>query len=216
MNIKQGEIVTLQHYTSRDFYKAVVVSSQDEKLSVKPQRDCTVFSYFTYDPLVLGIGMLDEVYMLECTITSINYQSNCVDLKVDNTYSLFNKRADERYPTSIYGVIVHSPIKGSVYIKNISPDGMSIKSKLNLSEGDKIEVEAYIKKTLLSAPSEIIWKKCNSNDFEYGLRLKATDESKKTINSYLSHLHNEQMSAIQNMKNKVPSISQIKSRKLLR
>jgi hypothetical protein len=214
MNIKQGEIVTLQHYTSKDFCKGIVVNSSNSNLCVKPQRDCTVFSYFTYDPLVLGIGAIDEIYMLECTITGINYNDSSVDLKIDNTYSLFNKRTDERYPTSIYGVIVHSPIKGSVYIKNMSPDGMSIKSKLDLKEGSNFEIEAYINKILLSVSSEIIWKKTTSNDYEYGLKIKPTSSSKDLINKYISTISNEQMNIIKSMQGSLDDLSSIKTKSL--
>lgn len=211
MNIKQGEIVTLQHYTTKDFCKGIITNSENDSLSVKPQKDCTVFSYFTYDPLVLGLGAIDEIYMLECTITSINYSESSVDLKIDNTYSLFNKRLDERYPTSIYGVVVHSPIKGSVYIKNMSLDGMSIKSKLDLKEGTKFEIEAYINKVLLNVNSEVIWKKTMSNDYEYGLKIKPNSSSKKIIDSYLSSISSQQMNIIKNMKNRVDDISKVKN-----
>jgi hypothetical protein len=211
MNIKQGEIVTLQHYTSKDFGKGIVIDTNSDNLSVKPQNNCTVFSYFTYDPLVLGIGAIDEIYMLECTITSINYTESSVDVKIDNTYSLFNKRNDERYPTSIYGVIVHSPVKGSVYIKNMSSDGLSIKSKLDLNEGSKFEIEAYINKNLLNVDSEVIWKKTTSNDFEYGLKIKPNKNSKKIISNYLNSISSEQMSIIKNMKNNLNELAVVKT-----
>jgi len=213
MNIKQGEIVTLQHYTCKDFCKGVVLGYQKDKLSVKPQRECTVFSYFTYDPLVLGIGSDEEVYMLECTITSINYNSNYIDLKIDNTYSLYNKRTDERYPTSIYGVIVHSPIKGSVYIKNISPLGISIKSKADIKEGENLEIEAYVNRSLLNVGCNVIWKKTLSADFEYGLKIVSpSNETTSIINSYLDSLYNEQLNALNNIQNDFRELTKIRPR----
>jgi hypothetical protein len=189
MQINPGDIVSLKHYTGKDFSIGIVVDVSDMNIIVKPNTECGVFSYFSNDPLVMGVLDSGTLLMSECTINSINYSENNVNFRVDKTYQITEKRESQRYPTSLYGVIVKSLIKGAIYIKNISHDGLAIKTKANLNIGDNLEIEVYVNKNLLSIKSSIVWKNTNTADSEYGLSIVKIDpHTEKILNSYIEWL----------------------------
>lgn len=197
MQVNQGDIVTLKHYTGKNHSIGIVLEVENNIVKVRPSAECAVFSYFSNDPLVLGFMKLGKLNLSECTILSINYNENTVEFQIDKTYEFEEKRTTERFPTSLYGVIVRSQIKGAVYIKNISSDGLAIKTKVDLNKGDVIEIETYVNKILLTIKTSIMWKKPLNTDFEYGLQIINVEETQtEVLINYLNWLQNMQKEVI--------------------
>lgn len=204
MNFNTGEIITLRHFSGKYLHKSVIVTSDDDMVSIKPAKEYIIFNYFENDPIVLGYRQNNEIYIGEGTILGLNYRSSVVDIKVNSLQLTEEKRENERFPTSLCAHITCLNDRNIAYVRNIGNSGISVCSRTVYEEGQEIELEMSLKEYWLSVKAEVIWKQRGINDYEYGIKMTGIDYKKREIlNEYLESLKTEQENVTRKIKDEI-------------
>lgn len=169
MDLGTGKNVRIKHFAGKYCNKGEIVETAGAIVTIKPEKSFTVFSFFEEDPLVLVYEYDEKYFVCQCSIISIDYINSTFNILVENTEEFSNRRKDERYPTSLYGVMINSPGKETIFINNISTGGINLKSKLNVNLNDKIEIEATLDGTYVFISGYVKWKKEQNKFYEYGI-----------------------------------------------
>ncbi|MFZ5987495.1 MAG: PilZ domain-containing protein [Bacillota bacterium] len=201
MQLKDGEIVTVAHYSEGSPFKSVVFQAGNDTVTLKLTREFSAYNLFEGDPIVLGFQVGNEIYISECIIHVINLKEGIVEVKIDNTEFITDKRVYERFPVSLYAdVRSDSSRKRSVcFIKNLSLEGLGIVSKDEFTEGQEIELDIYIDKRVLPLTGVVTRKKSVMSSYEYGLKIFYKDfNTKNSLKLHLKILKDEQEKALNN------------------
>lgn len=197
MNFKPGKSIRMKHFAGKYCNKGEIVEAAGGIITIKPEKSFTVFSFFEEDPLVLIYEGEEQFFISQCSVISIDYSTCTFNCMVENNEEFSNRRKDERYPTSVYGIMVNSPGKETIFINNISTGGISIKTKIASDINDKIEIEATLDGNYVYINGIVKWKKEHNNFFEYGLFV---DESIPEIKNILNIIRKDHFMTVRNLK----------------
>lgn len=215
MNFKVGEIVTLKHYSAKKINKGIISNIENRILTIKPERDFLIYSYFDNDPIVIGLESEDIISVCEGVIDSINYNNNTFSVDIINFESLINRRVCQRFPVSLFAYIYHNNLKDFAYIRNLSLEGLSLCTKKEFDKGKIISIDTTIEDEDFNIEAQIMWKKDSKFGFEYGLEYSAEEESFiKCIEKHIQSFKYEQENAIRMLNYEFDSMLKKLSKKI--
>jgi hypothetical protein len=197
MDLESGKSVRIKHFAGKFCNKGEIVENAGAIVTIKPEKPLTVFSFFEEDPLVLVYEKEEKYFVCQCSIISIDYMNSTFNILLENSEEFSSRRKEHRYPTSLYGIVLNSPGKETVFVNNISSEGINLKTKLHLNINEKIELEATIDGTYIFVSGYIKWKREQNNFFEYGIFI---EESFPEMKSMLDKIKHDQLISIRNLK----------------
>jgi len=203
--IKQGDIVSIHHYSGINPFKSVVMEINSDTILLKLAKEFAVMNFLEGDPVVLGLERGDEIIIIGCNISEIRPKQDIIELKIDKLDEGSEKRQWERYPVSIYADIrtKNCRKKSIATIKDLSCYGMLIYSKTDFPLHEQLEIDIYMEKTMIFLKTNIARKVQSKNYFEYGLGILYEDSnSLNYMKDYLKKLRQEQVESIRKLKNK--------------
>lgn len=207
MFIKNGDIVSLGHYSKAVQLKTLVVGVNreisDDIISVKVIDDCIREGFLKDDPVVLGMEREKKVYMTSCYVAEVIPAQCIVKLAVNNEEFVVNSRAHERYPVSLYVDVFRVKTReDSVAIaKNISYEGLMICSKNEFDEVENINVGLYLNDIEVKLGAKIMWKMMRNSAFEYGMKITYMDYNSQTVLwCYIDKLKDDQEEFVRQLK----------------
>lgn len=210
MFIKNGDIVSLGHYSRALQIKTIVVDVQreisDDIISVKTISDCVKESFLYDDPVVIGMEREKKVYMTSCYVVDVIPSQCIVKLAVNNEEFVVNSRAHERYPVSLH-VDVHrvkTSEDSAAIAKNISYEGLMICSKCDFDEGENINAGLYLNDIEVKLGAKVMWKMVRNSSFEYGMKITYMDYNSQTVLwHYIDKLKDDQEDFVRQLKNMI-------------
>lgn len=198
---KNVEVVSIRHYSGTSSFKSIVQDVRENSIIVKLTKEFAILNFFEDDPVIIGYEIGREVYICDGTIIKVSPRNNNFEIKCNNAQIITDKRLDERYPVSLYAEITSARKRETALIKDISINGMTIKTKLDFSEGLEIELDAYLGKAVVPLRATIMWKKKEIEKYQYGVQFVYFDIGlKKTIKNNLILLKDEHEQAIRELK----------------
>lgn len=195
MRLKEGEIVSVSHYSKGNPFKTVVYLVDEDEITLKLTTEFSKYVIFEGDPIVVGFQSENNVYISECIIEKIHPGEGCVKVKAENTEFITDKRVYERFPVSLYAEARGENIKkrSVAYVKNISLEGLSVVSREEINEGQEIDFDIYIDGRVIVVTGVITRKTKNANNNEYGMKIIYKDfNTKNSLKLYLKILKDEQ------------------------
>jgi hypothetical protein len=176
MNIRQGYVITVRHYSLLNVFKGIVTDVQDNAVTIKLPKECLKTSFLKGDPLVIA-------YEANGTIAitgglTIDFSSNKEQLTFikDEQDEGMKMRSYERYPVSLYADFRLAEIGGGkkcfALVKDISDYGILIYARESYFKGQKLYFDIFLTRDILSLTAEIVRKVEWDNYFEYGLLIK--------------------------------------------
>lgn len=201
--IKNGDIISVRHYSGVNPFKSIVVDSDGDTLKIKLTKDFAIMNFLEGDPVVIGVESQGDVKIFGCKIVEINIRDEIIEVNIDKIDSEAEQRRHERFPVSLYADvrIKMDRKKHLAAIKDISYYGMLIFSKSEFSLGDEIELDIYMEKNMIFLKCEVLRKIPGDLYNKYGLRIIYQDvNSMNFIKEYLRRLKEAQEDSIRKMK----------------
>lgn len=204
--IKEGDIISVRHYSGLSPFKSIVMSISEDVVTVKLTKDFAVMNFLEGDPVVLCYEINDEVNVYGCNIEKIHIREDIVELSIDKVdLNAVNQRYHERFPVSLYADICakDSRKKQLATIKDLSYYGMLIYSKADVQLNEQLEVDIYMEKTIIFLKGNVVRKVQKENFIEYGLGIVYEDgHSLNFMKDYIKRLKEDQEELIRRLKNK--------------
>ena len=199
------EVVSIKHYSGPASIKCIVLENTEEYIQIKLTKEFAVFNFFEGDPIVLGYEIGSDIFIGEGSILLINSRNNAIKIQVPDVRMITDKRLAERFPVSIYADIKDQRTKKRevVIIKDISLQGMGMMSKVEFSEDDIIEFDAYFGQLVVPLKACILRKQKIADTYHYGTQTIYNDfNSKNTIKLNLQIIKDNMEKMMKELKNK--------------
>ncbi|OPZ83585.1 MAG: PilZ domain protein [Firmicutes bacterium ADurb.Bin419] len=201
--IKNGDIVSVRHYSGVNPFKSIVVDSDEDHVKIKLTKDFAIMNFLEGDPVVIGVESEGNVKIFGCKIVEINIKDGIIEVSVDKIDSEAEQRRHERFPVSLYADVrvKMDKKKHLAAIKDISFYGMLIFSKSEFSVGEELELDIYMEKNMLFLKCEVMRKVPGDVYNKYGVRIIYRDvNSMNFVKEYLKRLKEVQEETIRKMK----------------
>jgi hypothetical protein len=202
MDFKTGVLVSMRHYSRTDLFKAQIIDSNYEFITVKMTTPDGLDAFKQGDPIAIGFEQNNLVYISSSNLIEPNLDTLELILKVDSLEVLSNKRLFERFPVSFDATlkIGSSKTEHQIFVKNISFNGMLACSKLDFPLYQEIKLDFFAGANV-SLKAVVIRKTKEQHYYEYGLKLVYTDPTAPpVIKRYLNLLKKEQQTYVDNVK----------------
>lgn len=174
--MKQGDIVNLNHFSSRLNTLARVCSAEglDIELEFVNKRNVKISEG---EPAVLIYHSEKGFFVKGCTVLEKGQGEYDLKVRCDENCSNENRRLYGRYPVSYYSDLkfLKENKRHPVLIKDISKYGFKFYSEVELFEGQEIEISPYLDKKIIFITATIIRVLNRGKYFEYGARLSGDD-----------------------------------------
>ena len=203
MEIKDGTVISVRHYSGLSPFKSVVLEATENTITIKLAKEFAVMNFLDGDPVVFGTVSGNEVHIVGCNIIKVNPKEGILQLAIDKVESDAEKRQYERFPVSLYADvrIRDSRKKYLAIIKDISYYGMLVYSKESLEINEQMDIDIYLDKTMIFLKGSVARKDKNPNYFEYGLKITYEDaNSLNYVRDYLKRLKESQEDSVRKMK----------------
>lgn len=204
MNIKIGDVVTIQHYSGLNPFRSIVLETGDGMIKLRLVKEFAIIRFFEGDPLVVGYEKDSRLYIMGCVVENIDPVKNSIEVRVDKVESDAQKRAYERYPVSLYAdVRIYGENKKHLAtVKDISCYGMQIYSKTEFPDNSELSMDIYLEKNVISIKANIVRKITRSCYFEYGIKIIYDNSAAfGHMNDYITVLKADQEESIVRMRN---------------
>lgn len=210
MFIKNGDIVSLGHYSKPFRDKSIVVDTyrgiSDDIISVKVSEEFLEENILNDDPVVLGFERENRVYLTSCNVVGVVASDSLIKLAVNNEDFIVNTRAHERYPVSLNVDVIRAlnEERSVAIAKNISYEGLMIQSKCEFDEGENANIVLKLNNIGVIVGAKIVWKMSRDTNFEYGIKITFMDYNSQTVLwEYVDKLKDEQDEFIREFKNNI-------------
>jgi len=177
MFIETGTIITVRHYSLINVFKGMVLDVLDNSVRIKLPKECLKTSFFEGDPLVIAyVADEEKVKITGGRVTEVDMNHEQLVFAEDERDEGVKMRSYERYPVSLYADFRHNGVGGNkkyfALVKDISEYGMLIFSDVSLFKGNRLELDIYLNRDILSLSAEVVRKFEYGNHFGYGLRIR--------------------------------------------
>lgn len=176
MGIKPGIFITIRHYSLINVFKALVKDVHNNTITIKLPKECDKTVFSTGDPLVIAFLDGDNARIEGGSVTNYDKNQAILVFKIDVPDEGAKKRFHERYPVSLYADFRleerYDNKKSFALVKDISEYGMCIYSPKFLSIGQKLNLDVYLVRDIMSLSAEIVRKAERGDNFEYGLGIR--------------------------------------------
>ncbi|MCX7923827.1 MAG: PilZ domain-containing protein [Clostridia bacterium] len=207
-NINAGDVISIRHYSGVSPFKSIVldVDEQNYVIHIKLTKDFAIMNFLEGDPVVIGYQLEEKVFIFGGNIGNIQPREAVVEIKVDKVEAEAEQRKSERHPVSLYADVraKDDRKKYLATIKDMSYYGMLIYSKANYEQGQDLEVDIFMDKTMIFLKANIVRKTQNTNYFEYGVGIRYEDSNSLTyMKDYIKRLVESQEQLIRKLKNTI-------------
>ena len=175
MKIRPELEITVRHYSLLNVFKCMVHDVQESAVVIKLPKECLRTSFLKGDPLVVAYEMEGLVQIMGGNIIDFSHNEEQLIFVADVQDSDARMRACERFPVSLYsdfklaeGVGVK---KCYALVKDISIYGMKIYARESYFKGQKIYLDIFLTRDIMSMTAEIVRKVEYEGYIEYGLKI---------------------------------------------
>lgn len=173
MDIIPGFTVTVRHYSLLNVFKSTVLEADDSLVALRLTRETSITRFLIGDPLVVAYKLNGDLKVTGGRVTEFDPGRERLEFRVDVLENEANKRMYERYPLSYYADfrILDTGKKGQSLVKDISNYGILILTKEDLYKGQKVDMDIYMLRDILSFKAEVVRKQEGQEYFEYGMTI---------------------------------------------
>lgn len=176
MYIEPGFVITVRHYSMVNVFKGIVLSVQDDTVMIKLPKECLKTSFLKGDPLVVAFETGGTVQITGGRIVDIGHNNGQLIFAEDEQEDGMKMRSYERYPVSLYADFRLAEGRGGkkcfALVKDISEYGMLIYTGESFFKGQRLDLDIFLTRDILSLSAEIVRKVEYGNYFGYGLRIR--------------------------------------------
>ena len=177
MYFTPGLYITVRHYSMLNVFKGFVNDVQDNITTIKLPKECMRTSFLKGDPLVVAYKAVDgSVEIAGGTVIDFSKEKEQLTFEKDIPDEEMKMRAYVRYPVSLYADFRVAEANGNrksfALVKDISEYGILIYSEESLYKGQKLNLDIYLTRDIMSLSAEIVRKVEHENNYEYGLGIK--------------------------------------------
>ncbi len=171
----RGDMLQFKHHSLSNIINAAATDINADTIRIQPKCSPNEAFFFPRDPVVLNLIGSGEYYYINAEILSVN-SINPPDLTVKAT-SISNRknmRRSRRFYVNLVSRIEAPDPAGCVFAvtKNISPGGVKINSKKDLSVKDPVDISINIDtKQKLAFRGKVVRKSTMADFFEYGIEI---------------------------------------------
>lgn len=173
MGFAPGDIVTVRHYSFLNVFKSTILSVEGPVVSLKLTRESSIACFMAGDPIVLGCEDCENIRISGGRIAALDIGGEALHVHLDVLEEDARNRLYERFPVSLYADVRPREIRKKVFalVKDISFYGMLIFSSENLFRTQKLDIDIYLDREIMSQKGEIVRKFEGPLYYEYGLKL---------------------------------------------
>lgn len=173
MNIVPGMVVTVRHYSLLNVFKSLVLDTRDCLVTLRITREFAVTRFMVGDPLVVAFMAEDTVRIIGGRLIRMDPGAERLEFVADVPDSEASNRLYERYPVSHYADfrLRDTGKKCQALIKDVSHYGMLILTRENLFKGQKMDIDIFLLRDIMSLKAEIVRKYEGTEYMEYGLKI---------------------------------------------
>lgn len=173
MDIEPGFTVTVRHYALLNVFRSTVLEVNDDQIVLMLTKEASDAGFLVGDPLVVAYKINNNLKIVGGRITGLDSGQELLKFKLDALETEAEKRLYERYPLSYYADfrILDTGKKGHALVKDISNYGILILSKEDISKEQKLDIDIYLLRDILSLKAVIVRKQEGAGYFEYGLTM---------------------------------------------
>lgn len=202
-HIKVNDVISICHYSGLSPFKCIVLEAGSDFLIVNVTKDFAVKSFNEGDPVIFGIENMGEMMIYGGSISQVRAKDNIIHIEIDKPEPGSENRQVERYPVSMCADIrtKKDNKKQLAAIKDISYYGILIFTKVDIDEGETIEVDIYMEKSMIFLKAVVNRKRIKANYIEYGVGIKYEDGG--TLNymkDYTKRIKQDQIDSIRKAK----------------
>lgn len=176
MNLEQGYFITVRHYSMLNVFNSYVLDITDNKIKIKLPKECQKTIFISGDPVVVAYETDAKIEITGGIILETCNDNEYLVFEEDKYDDGMELRDYVRYPVSLYADIRAAEYrigkKGLALVKDISEYGIQIFTKEDICKGQKIDLDVYLTRDILSLTAEIVRKTEHDIYYEYGLRIK--------------------------------------------
>ncbi len=174
MDIRPGLVITVRHYSLLNVFKGIVLDVQGSSATIKLPKECLKTSFLKGDPLVVAYETEKSVQITGGRIVDFNAGDEQLVFSEDVPDEGITMRAYERFPVSLYADfrLAEGGKKCFALVKDISEYGMLIYSRESFFKGQKLHLDVFLTRDIMSLTAEIVRKAEFDNYFEYGLKIR--------------------------------------------
>jgi hypothetical protein len=174
MNIKPGLIITVRHYSLLNVFKAAVLEVQENTITIKLPKEALKATYIKGDPLVAAYETGDSIRITGGRLIDFDPKTEQFSFSVDQQDGGWESRSYERYPVSLYAdfKLVEGGKKCFALVKDISEYGMLLYAKDSFFKGQRLNIDVFLTRDIMSLTAEIVRKVEHEDYIEYGLIIR--------------------------------------------
>lgn len=199
LDLKIEDKVTLSHHSGFHPFTAVMAEMGVNSMVLKLTKEFALYNFYADDPVVVGLISGDQPYICQCNIVDVHPKNYSLKLNIEYVGLLRDNEIMKRLPASLYLDIKDSELKkkSTAVAKNINLDGMTVKTKSEFEVTDKVVLDLYLDKNVVSLNAEVISKNGGALSQEYGLAVMFRDPStRKALKVYMELIRDEHEKAL--------------------
>ena len=179
MNIKPGHVITVRHYSLLNVFKGMVLDTQENTVIVKLPKEALKASFLKGDPLVVAYEAGDTVEIIGGRLADYDPVNEQISFIADKMEDGTDQRFYERFPVSLYAdfKLVEGGRKCFALVKDISEHGLLIYSKDAFFKGQRLNMDIFLTRDIMSLTAEIIRRVDYKDYIEYGLKIRHSGPS---------------------------------------
>lgn len=173
MEIQPGMVVTVRHYSLLNVFKSVVLDTRNDAVILKLTKETSITRFLPDDPLVVAYMAGDIIRIVGGRLTKMEPESEQLEFEIDIMENEASNRLYERYPVSHFADfrLQDTGKKCQALVKDISHYGLQILTGEDLYKGQKMDIDIYLLRDIMSLKAEIVRKQEGKEYMEYGLKI---------------------------------------------
>lgn len=174
MNIKPGLVITVRHYSLLNVFKGIVMDTQENTVIVKLPKEALKATFTKGDPLVVAYEAEDTVDIVGGRLTDYDPGNEQITFISDKTDDGTDLRSYARFPVSLYAdfKLAEGGKKCFALVKDISEHGILIYSKESFFKGQRLNIDIFLTRDIMTLTAEIVRKIEHQDYIEYGLKIR--------------------------------------------
>jgi hypothetical protein len=176
MELKEGTVVTMRHYSMINVFISIVDEIRNGEIVARLPKECQKAVFLADDPLVTVYELDEKAVIRGGQIVDYIREPGLLIYKEDVFDEGSKLRSYERFPVSLYADYRVVDTLGSrkyyALVKDISDYGLMIYTKEEHFKGHKLGLDIYLARDILSLTAEIVRKVDHAGYYEYGLKIK--------------------------------------------
>ena len=171
MNIKPGQVITVRHYSLLNVFKGIVLGMQENTVIIKLPKEALKAAFLKGDPLVVAYEAGDAVEIIGGRLEDYDPANEQISFIADRTEDGTGQRFYERFPVSLYAdfKLAEGGRKCFALVKDISEHGLLIYSKEAFFKGQRLNMDIFLTRDIMSLTAEIVRRVDYKDYIEYGL-----------------------------------------------